>query len=360
MFIGKSKSQLDVRDKENTDLSQQLATLQMITSCQENQLTDQREEIDEKRERITELEAHLLSLNQELERKLEAWQLESEECKESELRLDQVKKELNKSKIICESLKERLTEAAQLRGELGNTPDAGMAQARVQLALPGAGKETEVQTLKGQLQMVEKERDELVLVKKALGLDLERLKERFKLGNESKSRQQAPQDPEISKFFQNTIKRKEEELEETKQSIRALREQNLRLEREKRVHLEQLESYKDVVIPGLQRRIHDLEGKQVTPGGSYDLSCSLTSNCEEAQLVSPISAPVEPVQQHERNGTTYQTPIPMVQTCSTGNAFKTNSSLTANSPAPDLSAAPPTSVRELPLPKHLQKQTNPK
>ena len=331
MLLGRSKSLLNLRDRENTDLSQQLATLQLITSAQENQLKDQQEEIVEERERVSQVEAELRRLQQEGPRQPESSEYDNRfsECNmKSEL-------ELSKSQIICESLKEGLSEAAQLGRDPEARADARAEQEQVQLAPPeGGGEETEVRAVRRQLRAVEKELDELVLVKKACELDLERLKERLKLGNETKAEQRA-QDPEISKFFQNTIKRKEEELEESKQNLAALREQNLRLEREKEDYFQQLESLRGVLIPSLKRQIQVLEENQLTAVVLSDVDGSLTSSYEEAQLVSSVSTLVGSDQLLELKGTT----------CS---AF------TPKSPGPDPPAAPKVSIQELPLPLHLQ------
>ena len=351
----------------------------MITSVQENQLKDQQEEIVEKRERVAELEARLQRLQKEFARKEEVWLQESERCKEkssectvkSGIELDQAKKELKKSQIICESLrreKERLLEGALLQNVAADKSEPRVEQAQLQVAPPGEereGEETEVKALKRQLLMVEKEKDELVLVKKACELDLERLRERSKLGNESKTEQRAPQDPEISKFFQNTIKRKEEELEETKQSLTALREQNLRLESERDAYFQQVESYKGDLIPSLEKQIRGMQEYQLLVATTARLSCvegSLTASCDEAQLLSPASPAVESEQQ-KPNGTAGPASIPIAQTCSQDTVFKHKISYTPNFPAPAPPAppaAPSVPIQELPLPLHLQKQPNPR
>ncbi|KAI6648119.1 hypothetical protein LOD99_11928 [Oopsacas minuta] len=114
--VERNKSLLDDKEKESADLTQQLTSLQKITGIQEDRLREQQEEVVKKREKVIELENMINTLKQEYairedDRMKESADFETKlrECEmKGKIELDGIKKELDKSRMICDSLREEL------------------------------------------------------------------------------------------------------------------------------------------------------------------------------------------------------------------------------------------------------------
>ena len=352
---------MELREKQYTDLSQQLSTIQMIASVNEDRVRDQQDEVVEKREKVLELENVINNLREELTNRDDGqheWALKEEKLEEEvlvvNLQLDELKKELNKSRIICNSLRE---ETDKLRGELllkkelpVTTPDQRLTEETAQ----------EV-GLKEQLGSVLKERDELILINRATKLDLENVKGQLRLEierkTEIKKQEKVTPDPEISKFFQNTIKRKDEELEELKRSLTKSREYNLRLEREKQVYYEQLENYRGSLIPALRNQIQNLNANQLASKVCLAEINSPSTPLELHSLHIPVEQSTSPL------FTTQPKPLgalslPTYQAGNRDLVSKQKLSITSNTP--DSSPIGPTlfNLQNLPPPLHVQKHTS--
>ena len=327
---------MELREKENTDLTQQLATIQMIAGINEERVRDQQDELLEKRDKVIGLEDEIETLRQELtarddvkERTLQTKVLEGN------LQLDELKKELNKSRIICDSLRK---ETDKLRGELLvkkesriSTPDQIIMEETAQ-----------DEGLREQFGKVLKERDELILINRATKLDLENAKNQQRLEGINK-RDKVTADPEIAKFFQNTIKRKDEELEEMKLSLTKLREYNLSIKREKQVYYEQLENYRESLIPALRNQIQNLTANQLSSEVCLSEISYPTAPLEFHSLSSPVDQSYSPLL------ITYPKPL---------GAFSLPSYQTGTPNTPDSSLKGPTlfNLQDLPPPLHIQKQ----
>ena len=352
---------MELRETQNTDLTRQLSTIQMIAGINEDRVRDQQDEVVEKREKVTVLEDVIDKLRQELTVR-DDWQQEwamkeqtlQNEAVEANLQLDGLKKELNKSRIICDSLRE---ETDKLRGELLLKKELPVTVPD-QKPMEGATQEL---GLKEQLERVLKERDELILINRATKLDLENVKDQLRLEIEHKTeikmREKVTPDPEISKFFQNTIKRKDEELEEMKRSLTKLREYNLRIDKEKQLYYEQLESYRGSLIPALRNQIQNLHANQLASKVCLSEINSPSAPLELHSLNSPVGQNDSPL------FTTQPKPLgalslPTYQTDNRDLVPKQKLSLTPN--IPDSSSIRPTlfNIQNLPPPLHIQKQTN--